>query len=532
MIEEQECPICYEKIEWDIDSKVEYITCVHCGYRIRTPNAMPLLPGTEIGDYQIISLLGIGGMGEIYLAEQKSMLREVALKVLNKTPFEDTSYLVRFYNEVRMLAQIEHPNIVSAIEAGYDNGICFFSMRYIRGSDIERLIKEKKYYTEIEAFKIIKDVALALKYVWDKYKLIHRDIKPANIMLTESGTVKLMDLGIAKSVKGELKSDLTVDGFMVGSPLYVSPEQAIGRKDIDFHTDIYSLGATFFHMITGKLPYDKENSMEIIASHLRDPVPNPRKYRRELSSTTVSFVKKMMQKKSKNRFATWQSVIDAIDQAVINIKQKKSNAILHPHSIKYRKAKINTKKKGRYFRKDIAKRRLRKSAFGRAIYNAPVRIFFIIFLLVIGVSVIAFKINKKIKRQRVLAIAYTQAHDFILLNSLNDETYKIAEAKLKYIESFNIPEYMVLVEKLRRELEKKYKTAIFKVRTKEINLDLKKLKMNVRHFVKTKRIQEAISILEKYETNGKFSEELEYYISPTKHKLQLALENENDKENE
>ena len=321
MIEKYECPECAETIEWDDQREDEYIQCPHCQSRLKSPYSSTFKAGMIIGDYEIIRRLGIGGMGEVYLAEQKSMMRPVALKVLQKSLVEDHSYLERFYREVRTLAQIEHPNVVKAIETGYieEESICYFSMRYVEGQDLKKRLDADGKIPEIDALNVIMHVGLALQYVWDKYQLIHRDIKPANIIVTDEGEVKLMDLGISKSMKDESRADLTMAGMMVGSPYYVSPEQAKADKDLDFRADMYSLGASFYHMLTGKLPFDSENAMAIIASHLTDPVPDPRKLAPQISKKSVKIIHRMMKKSRDDRYPSWDDALDDIEDAITGL---------------------------------------------------------------------------------------------------------------------------------------------------------------------------------------------------------------------
>ena len=316
MLEKYVCPSCEQSIEWDDSSCEEFVLCGNCGDKFKSPNAPMLLKGTKIGDYIIEKRLGIGGMGEVYLAEQKSMMRPVALKVLQPDLVEDSSYLERFYREVRTLAQIHHPNIVSAIETGYENNICYFSMSYVKGKDLKERLDTEGKMSEIDALHVILNVADALKYVWEKHKLIHRDIKPANIILTDEHEVKLMDLGISKIVTDDRSGDLTMAGMMVGSPYYISPEQAKAEKDVDWRTDMYSLGASFYHMLAGELPFDADNAMGIIAAHLSKPIPDPREKAPEITDRSANIVGQMMQKNKAERFPSWDDAIESIQQAI------------------------------------------------------------------------------------------------------------------------------------------------------------------------------------------------------------------------
>ncbi len=271
-----------------------------------------------VGDYTLIKPIGIGGMGEVFLAEQKSMQRIVALKILLPALVNNKSSLDRFFREVRTLAKIEHPNIAQAIEAGIEDDICYFSMMYIKGEDLSSVIKRKKRIDEAPALKIIRDIAATLDYAWKKHKLIHRDVKPSNIMLTTEGTVKLLDLGISK-IYGIDEAELTQRGVMVGSPYYVSPEQAKG-EDVDFHADMYSLGATFYQMVTGQPPFEAETTLGIVSKHLCDPAPDPRMINPELSEKTAAVIVKMLEKKRYDRFSDWQKVIAECNNILAEIE--------------------------------------------------------------------------------------------------------------------------------------------------------------------------------------------------------------------
>jgi serine/threonine protein kinase len=515
MIEEYECPHCRERIFWNEDNGDEYICCTSCGHRYRTANAMPLPAGTVIQDYRIIRLIGRGGMGEIYLAEQISMLREVALKVLNQPFLREKSYLNRFYQEVKMLAKIEHPNIVSAFEAGYENGICFFSMRYIRGDDVEHLIRSKGFFTEIEALEVIREVASALDYAWDKHKLVHRDVKPANIMITEEGDVKLMDLGISKSMDQELRSDYTVDGVMVGSPLYISPEQAVGQKNLDFRTDIYSLGATLYHMITGRLPFEKETPIETAAAHIREPLKDPRKYRREISPLTVALLKKMMMKKPQERFSSWTKVIETINTTVEQIRADKLPAVS--------KIKVSgrKKKKRKYSRKQIVKHKIRHTAIGKVIYKNPKKnISLLVFLaLIITLLIFTIKLTKEKQERAAAELAYKNALSYIEGMPSDDEAFRKAEAKLTAAKNMGISE----ADKALSTLKAKWRKAVVQKRKEQALQDLDNLKRESDKLKKQHAYTKALKLWQNYKKNGRFAEELQLYLDDAIEKLEKLI---------
>jgi len=319
------CPFCSIEFEWDDESPDSSFSCPNCSEKLSAPSPT-FKKGARVGDYIIDRRIGLGGMGEVYTAEQVAMQRTVALKILQKDLSSDKIYLERFFREVRILAQIEHPNIVGAIEAGVDGETYFFAMNFVDGSDLKRLLDEGRVFSEEEVLKIAVDVSKALKKVWDKHKLLHRDVKPANIMLTPEGEVKLMDLGISKKIHGD-DAEITMAGMMVGSPQYISPEQAKAEKDVDFRTDMYSLGSTIFHLLTGKTPYDGDSGMAVVSHHLSSEVPDPRSVLPDISARTSKMIMKMMAKKKEDRFSSWDDLITEMESIIKDISagNKKKN---------------------------------------------------------------------------------------------------------------------------------------------------------------------------------------------------------------
>ena len=186
---------------------------------VENSNDLPI--GTELQGYRIIQKLGSGGMGTVYLADQKSMQRRVALKILNQSVTKDAASVEQFLNEIRNTGQIHHPNIVIAFDAGCENGVYFFAMQYIKGDTLDHILQVKGSINEVTALEITLQIAGALSHVWNKYKMFHRDIKPGNIMYDpDENKAMLMDLGIAQEL-GEGGGD---EECVEGSPFYMSPE--------------------------------------------------------------------------------------------------------------------------------------------------------------------------------------------------------------------------------------------------------------------------------------------------------------------
>jgi serine/threonine-protein kinase len=280
-------------------------------------NGLPKAPdsgikeGTKIGNFSILRKLGVGGMGEVWLARQDAMDRNVAVKVLSPICTQDESFVKRFLKEARMSGKMEHPNIVAAYDAGFDNGFYYLAMSYVKGKDLKEKLKDQKTISEHEGLETIRKIASALKYAWDKFKILHRDIKPSNIMIDEDGEPKLMDMGISK-MTGE-DSSMTMTGMIVGTPHYISPEQAMADKSLDCRSDIYSLGASLYHILTGSPPYEATTAMGVLSKHITDPFPPPREKNPEISEKCSALLEIMMAKERHQRQTSWDEVLRDID---------------------------------------------------------------------------------------------------------------------------------------------------------------------------------------------------------------------------
>jgi formylglycine-generating enzyme required for sulfatase activity/tRNA A-37 threonylcarbamoyl transferase component Bud32 len=250
--------------------------------------------GQRLGEFEILGRLGQGGMGAVYKARQVSLRRTVAIKTLQAALAADAEYIVRFHNEAAAAAALNHPNLVQVYSAGESDGLHWFAMEYVEGESAQDRVKRKGRIEPVEAIAIVMHVATALEYGWRKAHLIHRDIKPDNIFLSGDGEVKLGDLGLAKVA--EQTQGLTVTGASMGTPHYVSPEQAEGKKDVDLRADIYSLGCTLFHLLSGKPPYAGESALAVMMKHVSAPVPNLKQVWPECPEELAAAVMKMMLK--------------------------------------------------------------------------------------------------------------------------------------------------------------------------------------------------------------------------------------------
>ncbi len=263
----------------------------------------------EIPGYQILDRLGQGSMGAVFKARQLSVDRYVAVKVLLKSLAQNKEYIKRFEREAKIAARLSHNNVVNAIDAGEAGGRFYFVMEYVEGSTIKDYLNKHKIFEEKEAIRIVLAVAEALKHAGHR-GLIHRDIKPENVILTKDGGVKLADLGLARLTDDE-KWGLAEAGMAIGTPYYISPEQVRGQTDIDIRADIYSLGATFYHMVTGRVPYGGETPSEVMRKHVSPRVQliPPDHLNTRLSSGLGMVIETMLAKNREHRYATPDDLI-------------------------------------------------------------------------------------------------------------------------------------------------------------------------------------------------------------------------------
>jgi len=304
------CGTCKAKLEVDSISCGTGIECPRCHSSLSVPHKGPE-PGATVGGFKILSLLGKGGMGEVFLARQLSMDRDVAIKILPQALTSDKEEVERFLNEVRLGARLEHPNIVTAYEAGEDAGVYYLAMAYVRGETLESRLKRTGVMTEVAALKIVRKVALALAYAWNKHHMIHRDVKPANIIMNEDGEPKLMDMGLSKTLHDG--RPMTTAGTVMGTPNYMSPEQGDGFENLDFRTDVYSLGATLYHMVTNQLPFAGKTLMETLRKQASESLPDPREGNVSISDSCAKLIERMLVRKPEDRYATWEALLADMD---------------------------------------------------------------------------------------------------------------------------------------------------------------------------------------------------------------------------
>ncbi len=280
------------------------------GRRSRAKKNHPLI-GETLGGCQIGKLLGQGGMGAVFKARHLGLKRDVAIKVISPHLASNQQLIQRFIREARSAAELNHKSIVAVHNVGNEKGYHFIEMEYVKGKGLDEFLKEKGPFGIEHAISIIRDAAEGLAVAHEK-GIVHRDIKPENLMLTEKNkAVKITDFGLARG--GSEMQELTKVGQILGTPAYMSPEQCAGEK-VDSRSDIYSLGATFYALVTGKMPFIGDSALEIMQKHLDQDPLNPREYNPDIPGSVVQTVYKMMSKRPEDRYQSAKDIVKALDR--------------------------------------------------------------------------------------------------------------------------------------------------------------------------------------------------------------------------
>lgn len=282
------------------------------------------LIGKTIGQYQIVEQIGLGGMATVYKAYQPSIDRYVAIKILPKQLAYDPNFVKRFQHEARAIAALEHPHILPVHDFDTEGEYTYLVMRYVEGGTLTNLMGQSLPYDRI--VQIVGNIARALDYA-HRQGVVHRDIKPSNILIDKHGEELLTDFGIAKMVEGSGDTQLTSAGSILGTPAYMSPEQAEG-KPVDGRSDIYSLGVVLYELLTGQPPYRAETPLAIVLMHLNDPLPPPRTIKPGIPEPLERVVLKAMAKKPDDRFQSAADMEKALKQALREIESSPRTADL------------------------------------------------------------------------------------------------------------------------------------------------------------------------------------------------------------
>jgi hypothetical protein len=269
----------------------------------------------QLGPYRLVKKLGEGGMGAVYLAVDSATSKNVAVKVLPRHFSSNAEFVKRFRREAEMATQLRHPNIVGAFATGEDLGYHYYVMEFCEGETLDSRLKRERTFPVAHALGLILQAAQGLHFAHQQ-GIVHRDIKPPNLFLMKDGTLKILDLGLSKFVDDPAQSFKTVTGAVLGTPHYISPEQAQGEKDIDGRTDIYSLGATLYHLLTGQTPFDGTTVLEILSKHVNVQLPNPQDLREDLPDPVVQVLQRMMAKSPRDRYRDCGALIDDLEQVI------------------------------------------------------------------------------------------------------------------------------------------------------------------------------------------------------------------------
>ena len=268
----------------------------------------------QIAGYRLLEKLGTGAMGTVYKARQLSLDRDVAIKVLSPDLAQDPEYVERFLREAKAVARLNHTNIISGIDVGDAGGIKYLVMEYVDGSTVASLLRRGGAIDEERALLIAQQVARALDHAY-RNNLVHRDLKPENILITRDGIAKLCDLGLAK-----LEDHPVAAGsdpvHRMGTPAYISPEQARGEANVDIRSDLYSLGATLYHLMMGHPPFEAQTAPAVMAKHLTELPRPPRQIDPTLSQLGEVIVLRLLQKRREDRYQTPAELLQKIDDAV------------------------------------------------------------------------------------------------------------------------------------------------------------------------------------------------------------------------
>ena len=274
---------------------------------------MAFNPGEQVGPYRIIEQLGQGGMATVYKAYHASLDRYVALKVLHPAFLEDKNFHARFSREAKLVARLEHPNIVPIYDYAEHEGRPYLVMKYIEGITLKARITSSSPGNE-EVLRVVESVGAALSYA-HKHGILHRDVKPSNVILSSDGQIYLADFGLARIAQSG-ETTLTSD-MVIGTPQYISPEQALGKKDLDEGTDIYSFGVMMYEMVVGRVPFSADTPFSIIHDHIYTPLPLPSDVNPSVTAELERVLLKALAKERADRYPDIASFVAAFSQAWI-----------------------------------------------------------------------------------------------------------------------------------------------------------------------------------------------------------------------
>jgi serine/threonine-protein kinase len=264
--------------------------------------------------YEILAELGKGAMGVVYKARHIFTDRLTALKILPLKLARDSHYLERFKREAIAAMRLQHDNVVRAYDFGGSEEYYYLALEFVEGETLEKRLERDGRIAESVALDVTRQIASALEEA-SRQEIVHRDVKPENIMMTKDGVAKLCDFGIVKLLDRD-EGAVTVAGTTVGTPFYIAPEQARGEEDLDTRTDLYALGITLFHLVTGRVPFTGKSQGAILVRHILEEVPDVRSVAKDVSAETAAIVKKLTRKKRDERYETPRALMADVERAL------------------------------------------------------------------------------------------------------------------------------------------------------------------------------------------------------------------------
>ncbi|HLY75778.1 MAG TPA: FHA domain-containing serine/threonine-protein kinase, partial [Planctomycetota bacterium] len=267
------------------------------------------LAGQRIGGYRIIERVGRGGMGTVYKAEQVDLQRVVALKVISEEHTKDKDFVELFIHEARAAAKLNHPNIVQVYDVKRHNEYYYFSMEFVSGGSVQEILNKQKKISADQAVQMVLDAAKGLDYAHKK-GIIHRDVKPDNLMLSETGVIKIGDMGLARGLEEKVGPE--EETSVIGTPHYIAPEQVLGRP-ADFRSDIYSLGATAYRMLAGVTPFSAPSVRDLVNKKVREDAASIVEHSPEVPRPVADVVARMMSRDPDRRYQSMTEVITDLE---------------------------------------------------------------------------------------------------------------------------------------------------------------------------------------------------------------------------
>ncbi|MHC4248518.1 MAG: serine/threonine-protein kinase [Planctomycetota bacterium] len=280
--------------------------------------------GRRLGDYVLEEHIGAGGIGQVFVARRPSDGERVALKVINPVSVADAEAVAQFRRETKFMLGLDHPHIVKVFDVGTVEGQHYLSMEYVPGENLKQLILREGRLEPGGALRTMRQIADALDY-GARREVMHRNLKPENILIRADGVAKVADMGLAILANRE-NLNITAAGFTLGTPEYMSPEQARAQRDTDTRSDVYSLGCTFYHAICARPPFEGANPILVVAQHLKNPPAPPSELVPGLAEGVEAILLRCMEKDRESRFQTCAELVQAIDDALGSAPGPRSRA--------------------------------------------------------------------------------------------------------------------------------------------------------------------------------------------------------------